>query len=233
MLITKPTEYKTQQELIESLSRRLLMVWSEFDSSLNQVPIINKIQNGNIRTEDYKNFLLNIRQQVVEGSGWISRAASNISEEFFDLRSTFLKHSVSEHKDFQLLERNYLSLGGDLTEIQNQEKNIGSEALSAFMYYEASKSNPFHLLGSMFIIEGLGQRKALEWGKKIKDILKLQNEQISFLLYHGENDDNHMQEFYETLAKLPLNKELVNKTIKTAKVTARLYKLQLEEIGNY
>lgn len=227
------TTSPNKQKLIESTARQLLQVWGNFDASLNQVPLISKIQSGKIRLEDYKMLLLNLRQQVVEGSGWISRAASNISEEFFDLRSNFLRHSVTEHRDFQMLEKNYLSLGGSLEEIQTQEKNIGSEALSAFMYHEASKTNPFHLLGAMFVIEGLGQRKALEWGKKIKEQLKLQDDQVSFLLYHGENDDKHMQEFYESLEKLPLTDDYVKKIIKTAKVTARLYRLQLEEMGNY
>jgi hypothetical protein len=34
------------------------------------------------------------------------------------------------------------------------------------MFHEASRPNPFGLLGAMFIIEGLGSIKAAEWGRR-------------------------------------------------------------------
>ena len=85
----------------------------------------------------------------------------------------------------------------------------------------------------MFIIEGLGQKKAAEWGRRIRDQLGLRDEQVSFLLYHGENDEAHMQEFESTLAVGILDIPGMDKDIlKTAKIVARLYRLQLEELGN-
>jgi 3-oxoacyl-[acyl-carrier-protein] synthase-3 len=59
-----------------------------------------------------------------------------------------------------MLESNYISVGGKLDDIVQAEKNIGTEALHAFMYQRATDPNPFDLLGAMFIIEGLGQKKA-------------------------------------------------------------------------
>ena len=219
--------------LIPSLMRQLIQVWGDFDSSLNRVPIIDKLNRGKFRQEDYQLLLLNLRQQVVEGACWISRAASNISEAYFELRSLFIQHAATEHRDFKMLEENYVSVGGSLSSIQSQSKNIGSEAFSAYMYHQASRENPFHLLGAMFIIEGLGNRKALEWGEKIKEQLELQPEQVSFLLYHGENDESHMEQFDEALRSGFLTADYVSQIVKTAKVTARLYRLQLEELGNY
>ena len=80
----------------------------------------------------------------------------------------------------------------------------------------------------------LGQKKAAEWGALIKEQLKLEDSQVSFLLYHGSNDDDHMKQFEETLASgiLDIN-NMEKKIIKTAKIVARLYLLQLEEIGHY
>lgn len=223
------TSKKTQETL-----RSLIKVWTDFESSLDKVPIIEKLQRGKFRIEDYKELLLNHRQQVIEGSRWIARAASSISSEFSELRSVFLKHAITEHKDYKMLENNYTSIGGELEEINKREKNIGTEALHAFMYQRATEPNPFGLLGAMFIIEGLGQKKAGEWGKLIKDQLDLDKKQVSFLLYHSENDEDHMKEFEETLDSGILDIENMDKQIvKTAKVVARLYKLQLEEIGNF
>ena len=158
------------------------------------------------------------------------RAASNVDEEHRGLRSRLMRHAVTEHRDFRLLEADYVATGGELAAITGAEKNIGSEALSAWMFHEASKPNPFDLLGAMWIIEGLGQIKALEWGRLAQSRLGLPDEAVRFLLYHGENDAEHIVEF-ETMLGLVLPDEAVAaRIVKTAQVTARLYALQIEEI---
>lgn len=221
----------TQQS--EQVMRGLLMVWSDFSSRLDQVPLIDKLNRGKFRLSDYQQFLCNHRQQVVEGARWIARASSSIDECYFDLRSRFMKHALTEHKDFRMLERNYISTGGKAEDILNAPKNIGTEALHAFMFHRATQPNPFDLLGAMFIIEGLGQQKAGGWGKQIKEQLSLEDSQVSFLLYHSQNDDDHMKEFAETLSSGILDIPGIPEAIvKTAKIVARLYLLQLEEIGN-
>ncbi|HEX2751962.1 MAG TPA: iron-containing redox enzyme family protein [Alphaproteobacteria bacterium] len=218
----------------EEVMRGLVKVWADFSTALDAVPLIDKLNRGKFRVEDYKLLLCNHRQQVVEGARWIARAASSVTEEYFDIRSRFMRHAVTEHRDFRMLEKNFVSLGGAEEEITKAEKNIGTEALHAFMFQRASQPNPFDLLGGMFIIEGLGQQKATQWGGQIRDQLKLQDDQVSFLLYHGANDDDHMKEFEETLESGILDIPGMGKDIvRTAKIVARLYRLQLEELGNY
>ena len=216
----------------EAVLRGLIKIWTDFDTSLNNVPLIAKLNRDRLRLDDYKQFLINHRQQVIEGARWIARAASGIDEPYVELRSLFMKHAVTEHRDFEMLERDYVSVGGVLEDIRRTEKNIGTEALHAFMYHRASQPNPFDLLGAMFIIEGLGQKKALEWGKAIQRQLALNEHQVSFLLYHGANDDEHMEQFDSTLNSGILEiPEMDRRITRTAQITARLYRLQLEEIG--
>lgn len=223
---------KDEEDLHASLVRRLAGVWLEFERQMNQVPVIERLNRGKLRMDDYQSLLRNLRQQVVEGARWIARAASNISIDSFDVRSRFLSHAHEEHRDFLMLEENYISVGGLREDIQNTEKNIGSEALSAWMFHKSSRENPIDLFGAMFIIEGLGHRLAAKWGKAIQNQLELAPEQVSFLLYHGENDDNHMLRMWDSLEALELTPRIVDDIVKTAKVTARLYRLQLEELDN-
>jgi 3-oxoacyl-[acyl-carrier-protein] synthase-3 len=173
-----------------------------------------------------------MRQQVVEGSRWIARAASNVTAEFFPQRSTLLQHAVAEHRDFQLLEDDFVALGGTLDEIQSADKNIGSEALSAWMFHRASQPNPFDLLGAMFIIEGLGARKAARWAQAIRKGLGLRGDRgVSFLVHHGSADEDHFLRLESMLASGIITAEVADGIVKTARVTARLYRLQLEEIA--
>src|SRR5262249_27169463 len=219
-------------DLENSLLRRLAQVWVDFETELSRVPIIDKLNRGKLRIEDYRLLLLNLRQQVMEGARWIARAASNITIEHFPMRSMFISHAGDEHRDFQLIDHDYLAVNGSLEEMQRAKKNIGRKRLAAWMFHPASHDNPFDLLGAMFIIEGLGARLARRWGLKIRDQLGLTEQQVSFLLYHGTNDNNHFAKFEAALGSGILTEELARQIVKTAKVTARLYTLQLEELGN-
>ena len=217
----------------EWLVRQLTQIWIDFEARLLNTPIITKIHEGTLSLEDYKLLLRDLRQQVIDGSQWISRAASNIDIDLFELRSAFIKHTATEHKDFLLLERNYVALGEPLSHIQQGEKNIGSIALTSFIFQQASKPNPIDLLGAMFIIEGIGKRLAGYWGEMIKDQLGLKDDQVSFFTYHGVADENHFHQLEEALNHPLMNMDLAKRIAKTAKTTAKLYQLQLEELGNY
>ncbi|MBK9272328.1 MAG: 3-oxoacyl-ACP synthase [Saprospiraceae bacterium] len=223
----------TRNESSEWLVRQLTQIWIDFETELLKVPIVSKIHAGKLSLQDYKLLLRDLRQQVIDGSQWISRAASNIDVELFELRSAFIKHTATEHKDFKMLEQNYVNLGESLTDIQSGDKNVGSLALSSFMFHQASKPNPLDLMGAMFIIEGIGKRLAAYWGEMIKKQLNLQDDQVSFFTYHGVADENHFHRLEEALNHPSMNLALAKKIAKTAKTTAKLYWMQLNELGNY
>jgi 3-oxoacyl-[acyl-carrier-protein] synthase-3 len=211
--------------------RKLAVVFADFEQRLETTPLIRKLTRGRFELADYHAFLINLRQQVKDGALWMSRAASNIGEDHLELRSTLMKHAVTEHRDFRLLETDFVAAGGRLEDIQGAKKNVGSEALSAWMFHEASKPDPFGLLGAMWIIEGLGSIKAKPWGLKVRERLGLPDEALRFLLYHGDNDVEHMEEFREMLAMVLPNEAVAERIVMTARVTARLYALQIEEIA--
>lgn len=216
---------------VADVLRKLTTVFIDFEGRLNETPLIRKLQKGRFALADYRAFLINLRQQVKDGALWMSRAASNIGEAHLELRSTLMRHAVTEHRDFRLLEADFVATGGKLSDIQSAEKNIGSEALSAWMFHEASKPDPFGLLGAMWIIEGLGSIKAAEWGRAAQKQLGLPDEAFRFLLYHGENDVSHIREFESMLGMVLPDEMTVQRIVKSAQVTARLYALQIEEIG--
>ena len=210
--------------------RKLAVVFSEFESELDQAPVLRRLGTGRFTIEDYRALLANLRQQVKDGALWMSRAASNIDEAHLELRSRVMRHAVAEHRDFRLLEADFVAAGGRLEDIQSHRKNVGSEALSAWMFHEASKPNPFALLGAMWIIEGLGQLKASHWARRIQQQLGLPPEAMQFLAYHGQNDVEHIKEFEQMLALVLPDRRVGERIVRVAQVTARLYRLQIEEI---
>lgn len=220
----------SQPDQVAETLRKLAVVFADFEQRLEATPLIRKLQRGRFELADYHAFLVNLRQQVKDGALWMSRAASNIGEAHLELRSTLMRHAVTEHRDFRLLDADFVAAGGELETIRRAPKNVGSEALSAWMFHEASKPDPFGLLGAMWIIEGLGSIKAKPWGQKVKERLNLPDEAVQFLLYHGDNDAEHMEEFREMLRMVLPDAQVAERIVTTARVTARLYALQIEEI---
>jgi 3-oxoacyl-[acyl-carrier-protein] synthase-3 len=110
--------------------------------------------------------------------------------------------------------------------------NVGSAALSAFVFHRAGLPDPVDLLGAMFVIEGLGVRKAACWASRLSASLGLRDDQLSFLKYHAAGDDEHFQLLAASLRSGLLDDAAMTRIVKTARVTARLYTLQLEELDN-
>jgi 3-oxoacyl-[acyl-carrier-protein] synthase-3 len=232
--VSEPPDIKTGGSPIEeALVRRLAGVWSDFETRLNRVPIVAKMYAGRLTVQDYRDLLFNLRQQVIDGSRWISRVASNVTREHFPIRSAFIGHSRDEHRDFEMIERDYVSVGGALEDIRAGAKNIGSTALSEYILSRASRENPFDLIGAMFIIEGLGRRVAARWAERIREQLNLEPRQVSFLAYHSESDERHFERLDAAVQSGILTAKVVEEIVTAAKVVARLYVLQLEEIGNF
>src|SRR5712691_277638 len=207
-------------------------VWAEFQRTLDRVPVVRRIEDGTATHDDYRRLLLNLRQQVVDGGRWISLAAANFSPELFWLRSAAIQHAAAEHRDYQLLERDFAAVGGDPGAMAATPANIGSAALSAFVFYRAGLPDPVDLLGAMFVIEGLGKLKAADWAERLQQSLGLRDDQLSFLRYHAEGDDEHFQVLSAALRSGPFDDSAVTRIVKTARVVARLYALQLEELGH-
>ena len=214
--------------------RQLLMIWTDFEGKLLKTPYMKRVMNEELRLKDYQEFLINHYHQVIEGSRWISRAASSIDNNYLEIRSMFMKHANTEHRDYEMIKSNFVATGGHLDLLLNSQKNIGSEALSAWMFYQASHVNPFHLIGAMFIIEGLGKHIAKTFANKVKKQLNLSDKQVSFYLYHADHDEDHLDQIENLFHYNILDIDgMFNSILKTARVTGRLYLLQIEELGNY
>jgi 3-oxoacyl-[acyl-carrier-protein] synthase-3 len=216
----------------QELMRKLLLVWLDFERRLGKIPILRRLEQGSFTMEDYKTLLLNLRPQVIEGSRWITRAASSFTSEFAELRSKVIGHAFDEHRDYEMLESDFVAIGGELSEIRSASRNIGTEALAAFLMQQASLPNPVDLLGAMFIIEGLGQKMAQAWAQKIQQTPGIASDATKFLSYHGLNDSEHLAKLHSILDSDAVTDEAAPRILKTAKVVARLYILQLEELDN-
>lgn len=214
----------------ESLFTRLTEVWADLEERLDRVPILSRLAEGTVTIDDYSRLLFNLRQQVVDGSPWISRAASSFDVDHFTLRSAAIRHAEEEHRDYLMLERDYVAIGGSLDELRAGRKNLGSEALSGYMFHYAARPNPVGLLGAMFIIEGLGAKRAAGWAARFQEVLGLADNQVHFMRYHQDADAEHTGALEAILTSGIIDDAAADDIVRCAQVVARLYVLQLEEL---
>lgn len=226
-----PIPTLTQDASAEQMIAGLTQVFTDFTTKVEATPFFRRLNDGTITLEDYKTWLMMHRQQVIEGARWISRAASSVTREHEPLRATFIGHAAREQRDFLMLEEAYEALGGDLNTLQSGQRNVGTEAFHAFMMYRASQPNPFDLLGAMFMIEGLGEGKAAGWADRLSASLDLPDVATKFFRYHGEHDEEHMDDLIATLNSGILTlPSMPQRIVKAAGVVGRLYLLQIEEM---
>lgn len=220
----------TETITVPTLFERLADVWTELEERLDDVPVLRRLADGTVTIDDYKRLLFNLRQQVVDGSPWISRAASNFDITHFELRAAAIRHAEEEHRDYLMIERDYVSVGGSLDELRAGRKNVGSEALSGYMFTYADRPNPVGLLGAMFIIEGLGARRAAGWAARFQEVLGLADNQVHFMTYHEQADAQHTGGLEAILTSGIIDDAAADEIVRCAEVVARLYALQLEEL---
>jgi len=166
----------------------------------------------------------------VEGSRWISRCASSFDRDHADIRSVVLGHAHDEHRDYEILEADYVATGGDLETIRQQARNLGTEALNAYLMFRAGEPNPVGLLGAMWIIEGLGEKMAGNWAARVEELTGVGRECTRFLRYHAHNDHTHLDKLYGLIDRICTVPEAADDVVRTASMVGRLYALQLEEI---
>ena len=225
--IARPAELS---ELAQATLRRLLRAWFDFERRLARIPLLQRLDAGTFTREDYLGLLLNLRQQVIEGSRWISRCASSFDRDHADVRSAIIGHAHDEHRDYEQLEADFVAAGGDARAIRTRTRNAGSEALHGYLMYRAGEPNPAGLLGAMWIIEGLGEKMAREWASRIEQLTGLSPDCTRFLRYHSENDGGHMDKLYGLLDRLCTTQQIADDMVCVAAVVGRLYALQIEEI---
>jgi 3-oxoacyl-[acyl-carrier-protein] synthase-3 len=217
-------------QLGQATLRRLLRVWFDFERRLARIALLQRLDAGTFTREDYLALLLNLRQQVVEGSRWISRCASSFDRDHADVRSAVIGHAHDEHRDYEQLEADFVAAGGDAALIRARPRNAGSEALHGYLMHRAGEANPAGLLGAMWIVEGLGEKMAREWATRIQDLTGLGADCTRFLRYHAANDGTHMDKLYALLERLCRSQTIADDMVMTATVVGRLYALQIEEI---
>ncbi len=223
-----------QSPVVQKLLQELSSIWHEYRSKVWRSPLVRRILTNNFNTDDYLNWMSCWIPQVREGSKWMKLAADNLSPDYEQLRELILMHSGEEQNDFMILFEDYLAAGGQTTKLEDLQRNPGGEALNAYMFRQAMKTDAFGLLGGIYIIEGTGQRIIPSLLPLMRHQIELPDKCFRFLNYHGENDINHLQRWL-TAVEMVLGvsdksqtQRIYDEIVSTARQVSLLYHMQWE-----
>jgi 3-oxoacyl-[acyl-carrier-protein] synthase-3 len=219
--------------LMQQLLRELADVWHDYRSRAWRAPIIARIVRGALTHREFVRWMEDWIPQVQQGSIWMRKAVANLDERYARLRELVTAHANDEQYDFRMLFDDYRRAGGPVARIEDLRRNPGGEALNAYLHARAERLNPVGLLGSIYIIEGTGQRIVPALLPALRRQLALPLEAVRFLHYHGENDVNHLARWLNCagLALEAGGAQAAADIVATARRTAQLYLMQLESIN--
>jgi 3-oxoacyl-[acyl-carrier-protein] synthase-3 len=218
-----------------ALIAELAGVWHDYQSRLRRTPLIRRITTQHFTRAEYLSWMSAWIPQVRAGSLWMRRAAEHLSEPFLGLRSLIGEHARDEQDDYQILFDDYKCAGGTERSLDKLQRNPGGEALNAFMFRLAERPNPVDLLGSIYIIEGTGQRVIPQLLPELRRQLDLPERAFRFLHYHGTNDQAHLERWLralEIVLAADPSPSSERRIVQTARATAELYLLQFEYLGS-
>ncbi|MBS1961449.1 MAG: hypothetical protein JST04_04480 [Bdellovibrionales bacterium] len=221
----------------DEATRRLLqdlsLVWHDYRSRFWRSKFFRKASTGTLTPEDYRKWTASWIPQVREGSKWMRTAAGNLAEPFLELKELIQTHAGEEQNDWQILFQDYRNAGGSIEDPDRLERNRGGEALNAFMFSRAARTNAVDLLGGIYIIEGTGQRIIPALLPLIKTRLGLAPNCFKFLQYHGTNDEHHLARWLGAVG-IALSRgdpeRVAAEILATARTVADLYLMQLEDL---
>ncbi|MBF6023098.1 iron-containing redox enzyme family protein [Lysobacter niastensis] len=212
------------------LLRDLAEVWHHYRSRMWRTKFVQKVSAGTLTIDDYRRWMECWTPQVREGTLWMRRAVDNLEGQYAGLRELILHHAGEEQFDYRVLFDDYRNAGGTASHVGALRRNSGGEALNAYMHARAGMLNPVGLLGGIYIIEGTGQRIIPALLPVLRQQAGLEEHQLNFLRYHGENDEHHLQRWLAAVEMVVAigGEDACADILATARAVADLYALQME-----
>ena len=232
-VIAPPHDAHGAPVALRDLLTELASIWHGYRSDVWRTPLVRQIRERRFAVPDYLNWMENWIPQVREGSLWMREGAASLSGPFQSLAALIGVHAGEEQNDFKILFDDYRKAGGAVADIDDLRRNPGGEALNAYLHRMAATTDPFGLLGAIYIIEGTGQRIVPALLPLLKATLQLPPDAFRFLEYHGQNDENHLARWLtavEMVMALDTDGRAAQQIVATARHTAALYLMQFQHV---
>jgi len=113
-----------------------------------------------------------------------------------------LGHANDEHRDFEVLESDYVATAGRLEVIRQQPRNIGSEALKRLPHVSSWRTESCGLFGSHVDHRGIGEKMQQLGQTRVEELHRCQAQLHTIPALPCEQRDSHMNKLYGLLTEI-------------------------------
>ncbi|HAS22875.1 iron-containing redox enzyme family protein [Idiomarina loihiensis] len=188
---------------------------------LSARPIQQALQ-GDISLPRYQAFLSQAYHHVKHTVPLLMRCGSRLSLNDEWLRKAVIEYIGEEYGHERWILNDLDAAGGDVDMVQNSEPHTPTQAMVSLVYNAIDNVHPTAFFGMAHVLEGTSVKLATAAAHKIQSTLGLPESAFSYLLSHGDLDQEHVQ-FFEQLMNRVEDADAQRAIIQTAKHVYRLY----------
>ncbi|GAB3294159.1 TenA family transcriptional regulator [Pseudidiomarina andamanensis] len=189
---------------------------------LLSAPIIAEALAGRITLAQYQAFLTQAFHHVKHTTPLLMRAGSRISHQHEWMRRAIIEYINEEYGHERWILNDLKATGLSPKLIEQSEPHTSTAAMVALVYHHIDDIHPASFFGMAHVLEGTSVKLATQAAGKIQAQLNLPNSAFSYLLSHGDLDQEHVA-FFETLMNKVTEAAAQDAIITTAKHVYRLY----------
>ncbi len=189
--------------------------------ALFDVPVIKQALVGQICLQTYVAFLTQAYHHVKHTVPLLMLTGSRISHQDEWLRTAMAEYIDEELGHEQWILNDIAACGGDKVEVSQSDPEFNTELMVAYTYDSINRLGPLTFLGLVHVLEGTSVAIATQAANTIKSSLGLPNKAFSYLISHGDLDQEHTK-FFEDLIN-HMSAEQLAVVIKSCKKFYRLY----------
>ncbi len=188
---------------------------------LTSLPIIHQAIAGDISVELYRAFLTQAYHHVKHTVPLLMLTGSKIKHEDDWLRNMMAEYIEEEIGHEKWILNDIEACGGNKKAVEQSEPAFATELMVAYAYDSINRINPLCFLGMVHVLEGTSVQLATHAANSIKKSLNLPNKAFSYLISHGDLDQDHVKFFEDLINRL--NNDQLNIVIKSCKRFFQLY----------
>lgn len=216
-------------EVTKYLAAELAVTSLECFERLGTSKIMTALLSGTLTSTGYRSLLIELVQQVNDGSRWMARAASSVDPALFPVRQALTCQLAGESALIQLIESDIAAAGGSLIELHSAERGMAAEALHGYVMHEASGPDPFHLIGVMFIVQGLMTRLP-EIMPMLLRCDGVSEANVSFLREYETSCEDALSRIKVLLCHPWIDAPRARRLVKSAQVASQLHAMRFMEL---
>ena len=181
---------------------QLLAETEQNRSYLLQAPIIEDVMNKKFTMETYIAFLNQAYHHVKHTIPLLMAAGSKLSDDREWLRKVIADYIDEEIGHEQWILNDIESCGFNREEYRLGAAPFASEIMVAYLFDYITRKNPVGIFGMVLVLEGTSADLAPTVAGIVKEELSLSDEATTYLVSHGELDQDHIQFFEKAMNKI-------------------------------